>query len=148
MDAVRHARKYLTSMDDVPWEEVQHALALLAFPADTRKSFYSNFLNTNSYLLFFSRGFSLQRTTRYFPMDRSNWRIPSRLLPSLSIGSFVCLGSCFASWTICHENSVSFPLAYFVALLIIVFISITLQSVLSADCPKECRMPCVPRTFK
>lgn len=37
MDAVRHARKYLTSIDDVPWEEVQHALALLAFPADTRK---------------------------------------------------------------------------------------------------------------
>lgn len=35
MDAVRHARKYLTSMEDVPWEEVQHCMALLAFPADT-----------------------------------------------------------------------------------------------------------------
>lgn len=35
MDAVKHARKYLTSMEDVPWEEVQHALALLAFPSDT-----------------------------------------------------------------------------------------------------------------
>ena len=37
MDAVRHARKYLTSVEDVPWEEVQHTLALLAFPADTSK---------------------------------------------------------------------------------------------------------------
>jgi macrophage erythroblast attacher len=28
----------LTNMDDVPWEELQHAFALLAFPSDTRES--------------------------------------------------------------------------------------------------------------
>ena len=37
MDAVRHARKYLTNMEDVPWDEVQRCTALLAFPADTSK---------------------------------------------------------------------------------------------------------------
>lgn len=40
MDAVRHARKYLTSMEDVPWEEVQHCMALLAFPADTSNIYF------------------------------------------------------------------------------------------------------------
>jgi len=35
MDAVKHARKYLTSMEDVPWEEVQHCMGLLAFSTDT-----------------------------------------------------------------------------------------------------------------
>ncbi|XP_046438766.1 E3 ubiquitin-protein transferase MAEA-like [Daphnia pulex] len=47
MDAVRHARKYLTNMDDVPWEELQHALALLAFPSDTQVSPYKELLDTS-----------------------------------------------------------------------------------------------------
>lgn len=44
MDAVKHARKYLANMEDVPWEEVQHCMALLAFPANTSQCHHS--LNT------------------------------------------------------------------------------------------------------
>lgn len=35
MDAVKHARKYLTSIEDVPCEEIQRCTALLAFSSDT-----------------------------------------------------------------------------------------------------------------
>jgi len=45
MDAVRHARKYLTNMEDVPWDEVQRCTALLAFPADTNVAPYKELLD-------------------------------------------------------------------------------------------------------
>ena len=48
MDAVRHARKYLTNMEDVPWDEVQRCTALLAFPADTSNFFVPCIINSNS----------------------------------------------------------------------------------------------------
>jgi len=47
MDAVKHARKYLTSMEDVPWEEVQHCMGLLAFSTDTTVSPYKELLDSN-----------------------------------------------------------------------------------------------------
>lgn len=35
MDAIQYARKYVTSMEGVPFGEVQHAAVLLAFQPDT-----------------------------------------------------------------------------------------------------------------
>ncbi|EFX69777.1 hypothetical protein DAPPUDRAFT_257996 [Daphnia pulex] len=34
-------------MDDVPWENLQHALALLVFPSDTRVSPYKELLDAS-----------------------------------------------------------------------------------------------------
>jgi len=47
LDAVKHARKYLTCMEDVPWEEVQHCMGLLAFSTDTNVSPYKELLDNN-----------------------------------------------------------------------------------------------------
>ena len=36
-DAVRHARKFMTNMEDVPWDEVRRCMGLLVYPTTTSK---------------------------------------------------------------------------------------------------------------
>ncbi|KDR16975.1 macrophage erythroblast attacher [Zootermopsis nevadensis] len=45
MDAVRHARKYFTIFEDEQLQDVQHCMALLAFPTNTELSPYKELLD-------------------------------------------------------------------------------------------------------
>nr|CAD7439861.1 unnamed protein product [Timema bartmani] len=47
MEAVRHARKYFSSFEDDQLQDVQHCMALLAFPTSTELSPYKELLDEN-----------------------------------------------------------------------------------------------------
>ncbi|EFX63056.1 hypothetical protein DAPPUDRAFT_229938 [Daphnia pulex] len=100
MDAVRRARKYFTNMDEVPWENLQHALALLAFPSDTQVSPYKELLDASRWNALIEKfrqdyfrlyqlaplsvlavalqaGLSAMKTPQYYrPMDQRNDECP------------------------------------------------------------------------
>ena len=105
MDAVKHARKYLTNMEDVPWEEVQHCMALLAFPSDTSQCPHTIQLNPFNKRLFL-RCISIQRAAGQQSVERSHRRFPTGLFPSLSTCSSLSFGRCSPSRIISHENTV------------------------------------------
>lgn len=45
----RHARKYFSIYEDNQLEEIQHCMALLAFPPDIREFTYEPFLHLSKY---------------------------------------------------------------------------------------------------
>jgi len=46
-DAVRHARKFMTNMEDVPWDEVRRCMGLLVYPTTTSEERYKELYDEN-----------------------------------------------------------------------------------------------------